>query len=1032
MAFRKAKNKYSSEDFDLPPGMGGNDMSMGGGMGDPSMMDPTMGGFGDPTMGGTDQNISHASNGLFPQDVIPVRGPKRLWKLLGIEFQPDKPKHQKEQKINLFSYNANELKYQPGFIRNSTDPDANPANLVEYLKNTSLRAAAWERESKSTNIMSPEIRAARDVMVASILSPVDLQTSAINVVVASDDLPETTQTELSKVLSDYVNDELKLSRKLGKWIGNALYQTGATPVLVLPQSNIRTLRNINDEMFIGTFDQQDMIKATKRKDQMIKSVSGEGYLASFEALTTFRNEASTEAFIAKTMDDCLYGLEELDFIEKKEIQSLRTDKSKFKDEFKELINKSKNFVMFSNDISTISRHSQDIRSKLRSMQREIDKKFVIDRIDPVYVLNTEEDKESDTEAPSIIELPYQAVVPVIVPGTPNQHIGYFIMVDQWGEPINPDTRDMNDMSANSRLVESNMHTTFGVPSAVLASDRSPLQHFKVTSSIFGVVLRHFMEQKLEEYGLGGTQIEQHEAITTCLLRNMLDKRMIGLIFVPEPMMTYYRFDVHPDGTGKSLIEDIRTLTGLRTTLVTANIMAATENSIDQKIIELNVGEMNVNAQQMIEQVKNAFTEKRIMRYDNNPLNVQRDLIQKSLTFVPKGIKGLQDSINIETQHKSTGAIQPDRDLMEQLNDWIAQALLVPKTTISKMGEEDFARSIVTSNLFFNNRVKILQQDVNEMTTKLIRNYVKYSTPLKTKIKTVLALAAKDYDDTNQDPVEEEPPAVPKDAMKEIEKDGHEALSVETQALSDKQIKEAEKTAKKIRNKDTNPPKSKEEIEMNDKDTEQQLADIIDNIYVQLPEPRIVVDKAQNDEINSFLTCIDNVVNTIYNDELLPDDFSAYSGVLRMFRAREKNRLVRDFIKKVGYNSTFDLPPLDQLQTSDLYTVPMFVINQKKGMDNIRDQISNKINLGNRVQNEGMMDMSGGMPNDLGMGGSMGMGPESSSPTDIGGVAATNADMNMNESNMTPGGENTNETPGNVPGGEEGGPETGGMPNITFP
>ena len=165
---------------------------------------------------------------------------------------------------------------------------------------------------------------------------------------------------------------------------------------------------------------------------------------------------------------------------------------------------------------------------------------------------------------------------------------------------------------------------------------------------------------------------------------------------------------------------------------------------------------------MIEQIKNAFTEKRIMRYDNNPLNVQRDLIQKSLTFVPKGIKGLQDGLTINTEHKSTGAIQPDRDLMEQLNDWIAQALLVPKTTISKMGEEDFARSVVTTNLFFNNRVKIIQQEVNEYTTKLMRNYVKYSTPLQEKIKMVLALSEKDYDDTNQDPVDETPPAMPKE------------------------------------------------------------------------------------------------------------------------------------------------------------------------------------------------------------------------------------------------------------------------------
>ena len=118
------------------------------------------------------------------------------------------------------------------------------------------------------------------------------------------------------------------------------------------------------------------------------------------------------------------------------------------------------------------------------MQRDIDKEFVLNRADPLYILNTDKAK-TEIEAAALVELPYQSVIPVIVPGAPEQHIGYFILVDQWGEPINPDNRDMNDINANSRLVESNMHARFGVPSSLIVGDRSPLEHFKVTSSIFG-------------------------------------------------------------------------------------------------------------------------------------------------------------------------------------------------------------------------------------------------------------------------------------------------------------------------------------------------------------------------------------------------------------------------------------------------------------------------------------------------------------------------------------------------------------------
>ena len=215
--------------------------------------------------------------------------------------------------------------------------------------------------------------------------------------------------------------------------------------------------------------------------------------------------------------------------------------------------------------------------------------------------------------------------------------------------------------------------------------------------------------------------------------------------------------------------------------------------------------------------------------------------------------------------------------------------------------------------------------------------------------------------------------------------------------------------------------------MNDKNIDQQLEDILDHIFVKLPEPRIVVDKAQTEEINSFMQCIDGILNTVYNDELLPDDFAAYQNVLRMYRAREKARMAREFIKKIGYNSTFDLPPLDQLDTKDLYTVAMFVINSKRGMDNISEQIGRKLNLGNRAENQGMVDIGGGvggMGNDFnlpsGMNGTGGMDMSGNSGNigegTLGGVQETNADMNMGSGNASS-------------TASQGGEENGGMPNI---
>ena len=818
-------------------------------------------------------------------------------------------------------------------------------------------------------------------MTASIMSPIDLQTNLVNIVVEGSNLSKDVEEKISKLLSDYFNKEVKLGRRLAKWIGESLYQSGAAPILILPQSNIYTVNRMidADELEAGR-DPRKLIHGIPATDRPngAKLTSGESFItsdkASFEALSFGEpSSASYEAFLDRTTIDCMYGIEKLDFISDKHKTEIISKKGQLKENIKDLLENGKNWVVFSSDPSIITRHVDNLRSKAEQLKKDIDEHLVFNKVDPTYVLDTSTSEDhTDVEAAAIIELPYQSVIPIIVPGAPNQHIGYFVAVNQWGEPITPDSRDMNNMNAQSRVMEANMQATFGTPSALAYStDMSNMQRFKTTSAIFGIMLRNFMQKKLEEYGLGGTQVEQHEAITSCIFRNLLDRKRIGLIFIPEPMMVYYRYDVHEDGTGKSLIEDIRTITGLRTTLVTAGIMAATENSIDQKVIELNVDEKQANVQQMMEQVKNAFIEKRIMRYDNNPLNVQRELIQKSLMLIPKGIKGLQDNISVNTDHKSAGVITPDDGLLKQLTDWTIQACKIPAAAINKTSEDDYARSVVTTNLFFNNRVKIYQEDTNEFSTKLVRTYIKYNTIIQDKILEVLKASDTDYSE----------------------------YSHEAQELSADQKEKEQEKAEKLRKKDTHEHKSDTKIEKNKKGPKESLLDVVDHIYLKLSEPRIVVDKAQYEEITGFADCVDKVCSIIYSDELLADSMQDYNGMLKVLRARIKEQMVRNFIKTVGCQSVFDVPPLQDIDMDESEELAMLLINYKRGIDNIKEQVADKVNATGQDNGGGF---GGGGYGATDMGGGFGGGG-----TDFGAgsdMTGGGADMNMNMGGETPGSE----------------------------
>lgn len=1024
---RHLSNKYSTEADDFSLGGGGFDSGFGGGM------DSGLGmGIGGGSMPGSTPN----DNGLKAQDVIAVRAFKRLLSFLNISFTKNIPDKKRPRPIHLYAYGRDELKYQPGFLGwnsrlpNSMTEQAQFGGIVDYLGRVVNNAANWDRESRTSNILTPEIQTAREVMVSSIMSPIDLQTDKVNIIIDDSGLPEELEQLLSKMLSDFFNKELQFGRRMAKWIGDGLYGPGSAPVLVLPQANIYTMRKLADmDLQKNGFDPKDLVKGihpTTRPDTTKPITSGESLSIfdmpdidgemGFESLNLGPSQeaitASTETLVDRITTESYMSLEAMKMLPNKKagkddkgndieidipVTEVIATKDKMKKGIEQVLKNGLNYIRFSANPGLINQHNSKLQQNLEKMQKKIDSHLfqLGSTSSPIYMLDTEKAKDAepsvDEEAAAIIDLPYPCVIPVIIPGTPSQHIGYFIAVNQWGDPITPENRDINNFYSNSRIMEANLQANMGIPSDLVATnDMSGTQRFKATSVIFGVMLKNIMEKKLEEYGLGGTQLEQHETITSCLFRNLLDQKRIGLVFVPEPMLTYFSYDFHDDGTGKSLLEDIRMIIGLRTTLVTAGVMAAAENSIDQKVISVNVDENNANFAQLLEQVRNAYIEKRVMRFDTNPFNITRQIASRSITLVPTGVRGIPENLSVQTDHRTAGAIQPDNPLLEQLNEWMIQALKVPASAMTQTSEADFARSVVTTNLCFNNRVKIYQLDTNRLGTKIIRAYLKYSTALQKRILDILKQSYHDSEEMDKD-------------------DPNLEHSQEDQAFSEDQKKKMREKADELREKDTHPHKSKTEVKMNKETPEEELRQIIEHAFVKLPEPRIVVDKAQYEEITGFADTVDRVCNIVYNESLLTESSQQYSATLRAMSAAAKEALVRGFIKTTAAASAFDLPTIRDIDEDLLMDMYRRLANVEKGLRNYRDQVDTKVN--NNGEQPGMGgDMMGGLGGGMGGGFDTGMG--GGTMGDLGlGTGTSSPDMNMNA-----GGDTTQQTPEG--GGEE--------------
>lgn len=823
-------------------------------------------------------------------------GMKRLYRLFGIYTPTEMPKQNEQTDIQFTNYTPAEMRHMAGFSKeeNKTQGKQSTAELSNYLQTTAADNQNTIKEMSSLTVLTPEIGAARQIMIGSIMSPTDCQTGNINVIVDNTDLGEQVEQDVSRVLNDFFNNDMNLGERVAKWIGDALFEFGASAIMVLPQSNLKLL---NASLDLQSGQQYIDPKSIKAGSESIK-VGLEG-LSDAEDLYKETVDIDFETLKDDAIiEEATASLEAASVFPGKTTGEIKSYAKDTRTMVKALLKEKRSAIIVSSDMTVINSSESRLKSKADKLAKQMAKNFLFDAEMPTFLVGSEMD-DSAKDCASLIEIPASAVVPIIIPGNPHKHLMYFVLVDQWGTPLVEKNSDLGAWQGSRKMSDSAMQAAFGKPVGTTLGDVGDGQRYETTMKIFGLTVKNLMDSKLEEFGLNGASVSDHEAVTNCMFRQLVLKRKVGLIAVPESMMVYYRFDHHADGTGKALIEDMKTLLSLRTTLLVSYIMAATENSIDHKTLEVSVDEKQANIEQFLEIVNQTFVEKKMLRFNNNPQTVQRDLVQKAVTIMPKGIRGLQDSLNITTDRKSAGSVMPDTDLLEKLSEWVVAFLEVPAAAMNQLGQSEFSRSVATTNLFFNNNIKGRQKVTNLHTTKLIRILLMFNAPLRERIIEILKATAV---------TEEETDASSSDEAKKADIDGQELVK-------------------------------------NDDTINKNLQKIIQNVKTTLPQPKIVIDKAQYQELTEYTASLDKIVNDLYPDELLGPNGGEYGDIIKLIRAVVKAQMIRDYIDNIGFQSTYEIPLPDKVDVAVSDELMLRVMNIHKRFADVKAQIGDKLNSG---------------------------------------------------------------------------------------
>lgn len=802
--------------------------------------------------------------------------------------------------LNRFSNSESQAIAKTMYIApaNTTGQKLSTAGIISYLKPIHQKVGENILDAQKMGSLAPEIEQSKILVSSSIMSPNDLQDgfftfSFDNVPMLASD-PELA-SKIQELYDNFFNKTLELGIKSYDWIGEAQYVSGSKPILIIPTATFldykhRTQKEIFDResnmFYPGMSDFETYSKyISSSKGDYIYSDS-ESFKFTESTIDTLRNVSpALESFDvplpAELRSNKNHASNNDRYLDRAYLSGLESMVVNLKKKIEEgdviHITENPEIIKFNVDKKAFDR-KQNRKLLTEFFKTHEQKKYPLEEIG---VLDAEPEKFDHVAHPFIMELPSEAVIPLCIPGSPNQHLGYFILLDQFGQPLTIENsglaRNTNSTKCGDGSPNAAYTALYGSGCSSGYFQRNPDMMSNIGNTVFKYLLdQYFRARTSKILGRSDLTLERFNAISTIMFQRLMEQKKTTILYAPSTLLHYFAFAYDKDGTGLSKLSDIKFLLSLRTTLLMAQIIAMVNDSIEHKKIELTVDDKTSNLEALMELVGNIFIEKNKLSGNIDPSEIVRDIYSNSLTIVPKNIPGL-GNFDVDVSSINSQSTRPDDQLLEQLNNLLISKLDVPPSALNQMNEPEFARSIVTYNLFFAKKITRYQRIWCRQIQEFIKDYTYFDIVFQKALKQLLESYSKH--------------TVKEHHSKAVEKLKAKNPNVRTHLSNDNIIQM-----------------------------------IMDGVTVSLPKPDIVVDKTQFEEIRNYSSNVNEMADMIYPQELVPqENQEAQNGLMYMKAAWKRDQIMK-FISEIGCFKMFDVKSVDDFDSDDLVNIIQTCMN----------------------------------------------------------------------------------------------------------
>jgi len=828
----------------------------------------------------------------------------------------------------------------------------------------------------------PETELAMQILVSSILAPKDMVTTSINFSMETNRFNSELAAQMLNVVTDHFEKIYKISDLLTPCLQDALFLTGSYPLLILAESTIDRAINNPGRISMEALRDDFTGDGTLRNFGFLGNQS-EGTSSNNRLNFGLESFGGNTSYSAKVTNKCVDLEPMLEIVDNPNVLKMAG--------LQQRVAQDRTYhLLQQRGMTGLRSASMNISQEAYTAGQQLGigaPRGTAYQHQPVTMLDPSRDIQRPTIGhPLVMKLPSESVVPVHQPSNPEKHLGYFIMLDAMGNPLNAAAkRDYYADMANSLNPNSSMGSQLlqqakrGIEGQ--ATDR---QHeIDEMARIYGQFLEKELTDRLRN-GIYGQNVEvtAPTEVYRVMFARAMARQQTQVLYVPAEMMVYVAFDYNKYGIGQSLLQASMILGGIRVLSLFAETMGSIKNAINRTRLGITLDPEDPNPTHTVEFLMGEYAKTRQGAFPlgaTNPTDVISYLQNASVDVEVTGNTRWPE-VKFEVSERQSNRTRPDESMMKDLRDRHLMAMGLSPDMVDAGANAEFATSVLANNLLLAKRVLTYQRTLEEFLRDFVKKYILADGYLMDELRKIIQ--------ENRSKLTKEQAKAQKlsDEAKDQRKVLNKAGGVSTEAINE-QLENLE--------------------EMNQ---DALIMEFLQHVLVSLPKPDMATTKTQMDAYNDQDQAYEKALEAYINQSYLE---THGLGSLQDLVEPTKNAIKAELMRRWMRDNNV-LPELHELLAGDEDERPDIFKNineHVKSMGNSFLKIMYEYAIQRQVTDPAVQKLASLVDGGDGMGGGYGGADQFAAPPMDDGLGAEAPPMD----DGTGGGD---EIGGPIPGGDE--------------